>query len=151
MQRSEIHNYLIWIYTFICSINIHQHFIFCWICTRNCFFVVVVEEKKENIPRVFLSDDQNYEHNFFKWTCFSKKLRQNIAFYFTINSIFRAMCQCFTSSCQIIYMNVVRSDIKHHISLHHKTVCKLLSLVYCGTPYPGFPPLFSCCNRTFTM
>jgi hypothetical protein len=42
MQRSEIHNYLI---------------------------VVVVEEKKENIPRVFLSDDQNYEHNFFTEFC----------------------------------------------------------------------------------
>jgi hypothetical protein len=25
----EIYTYLIWIYTFIFSINIHQHFIFC--------------------------------------------------------------------------------------------------------------------------
>ena len=150
MQRSEIHTYLFWIYTCICSINIHQHFIFCWICTRNCFCCCCVR-KKGNIPRFFLSDDQNYEHNFFKWTCFSKKLRQNIAFYFTINSMFRVMCQCFTSNCQIIYMNVVSSDIKNHISLHHKTVYKLLNIVYCGTPYPGFPPLFSCCNRTFTM
>jgi hypothetical protein len=45
---------------------------------------------------------------------------------------------CFTSNCQIIYMNVVSSDIKHHILLHHKTVYKLLNIVDCDTPYPCF-------------
>jgi hypothetical protein len=56
--------------------------------------------------------------------------------------MFRVMCQCFTSNCQIIYMNVVSSDIKHHILLHHKTVYKLLNIVDCDTPYPCFPLCF---------
>lgn len=136
--RREIHSYLIWTYTFTFSMNIQQHFIFYWICTRNSF--LLWKQKKKRIVHAFF---------FIEWSKLWTKFNEHVLAK-NLDEILHSitpLIACFASCVNILHLivrlytwmlsAVIWNTIFHYIS----TQCfKLLSIVDCvSTPHPWFP------------